>query len=86
MHEDIDSMKLQDLFSGFGTIISCKVAVSSDGESKGFGFVQFDSEQSVKSAIESLNGTIVEGKEMCASFVFCSFISCHDFASSIVTT
>lgn len=57
-------MKLRDLFSKFGNILSYKVAVSFEGKSKGFGFVQFESQAPATSAIENLNGTVVEGKKM----------------------
>lgn len=52
------------MFQKFGNILSCKVVVTEDGKSKGYGFVQFESEEYAKAAIEKLNGTIVDGKEM----------------------
>ncbi|KAI0503936.1 hypothetical protein KFK09_014882 [Dendrobium nobile] len=59
----IDSVKLKEMFLKFGTILSCKVATE-DGKSKGFGFVQFDSQDSANMAIENLNGIIVGGKQI----------------------
>ncbi|KAL3532017.1 hypothetical protein ACH5RR_005538 [Cinchona calisaya] len=62
--DSIDSAKLQETFNPFGNILSCKVAMSEDRKSKGYGFVQFESEDSANSAIEKLNGSLVEDKEI----------------------
>ncbi|KAF3441761.1 hypothetical protein FNV43_RR15676 [Rhamnella rubrinervis] len=60
----IDNMGLQDIFKKFGNILSCKVAMSEDGKSKGYGFVQFDSGESANAAIEKLNDSIIGEKQM----------------------
>ena len=52
------------MFEKFGNILSCKVVTMQDGKSKGYGFVQFDSEEREYSAIEKLNGSIIDGKKM----------------------
>lgn len=52
------------MFVDFGTILSCKVARDEAGKSKGYGFVQFDSQESANSAIEKLNNSSVDGKQM----------------------
>ncbi|XP_044482108.1 polyadenylate-binding protein 7-like [Mangifera indica] len=57
-------MKLHELFVEHGTILSCKVAVSEAGDSKGYGFVQYAEEESAKIAIEKLNGKTIEGKQL----------------------
>ncbi|PWA46557.1 polyadenylate-binding protein 7 [Artemisia annua] len=49
---DIEVGKLIAVFGVFGRIISRKIAKSDDGKSKSFGYVQFDSEESV---VEALN-------------------------------
>ncbi|KAL3327686.1 hypothetical protein AABB24_035385 [Solanum stoloniferum] len=64
LNDKIDSTKLEEIFQKFGNILSCKVAISEDGRSKGFGFVQFETEDSANTAIEELNGSAVGGKEM----------------------
>ncbi|KAI8013428.1 Polyadenylate-binding protein 7 [Camellia lanceoleosa] len=38
--------------------------MSDDGKSKGYGFVQFDSEESANTAIEKYNGFSIGGKQM----------------------
>ncbi|KAL3839731.1 hypothetical protein ACJIZ3_024322 [Penstemon smallii] len=60
----IDSLKLKEMFQNFGNILSCKVVTSDDGKSKGYGFVQFESENSAVAAMEKLNGSTVGGKQM----------------------
>ena len=60
----ITSACLDHFFSKFGTVLSCKVAEDNNGKSKGFGFVQFDDEESAMKALTSLNGTSFEGKTM----------------------
>lgn len=52
------------MFQKFGNIVSCKVVTSDDGKSKGYGFVQFESETSARAAIEKLNGSTEGGREM----------------------
>ncbi|KAL2229353.1 polyadenylate-binding protein 7 [Sesamum indicum] len=62
--DTMDSVKLQEMFQKFGNILSCKVVTSDDGKSKGYGFVQFESETSAKAAIEKLNGSTDGDKQM----------------------
>ncbi|KAI3989630.1 hypothetical protein MKX01_036239 [Papaver californicum] len=62
--DSIDNVRLQEVFSEFGNIMSCKVAMSQDGKSKGYGFVQFESEESANEALEKLNVSTVEGKQI----------------------
>lgn len=54
---------LQSIFCKFGTILSCKVA-EENGKSKGFGFVQFNSEECAMAARGALHDTVVKGKKL----------------------
>ncbi|KAK7277367.1 hypothetical protein RIF29_18518 [Crotalaria pallida] len=60
----IDNKALHDTFTSFGTILSCKVAVDSNGQSKGYGFVQFDNDESAQNAITKLNGMLMNDKKV----------------------
>ncbi|KAJ9175295.1 hypothetical protein P3X46_013864 [Hevea brasiliensis] len=60
----IDHKGLHDTFSAFGNILSCKVATDFSGQSKGYGFVQFDNEESAQKAIEKLNGMLLNDKQV----------------------
>ncbi|KAF8407124.1 hypothetical protein HHK36_006249 [Tetracentron sinense] len=62
----VDSTGLRDIFCKFGTVLSCKVA-EENGRSQGFGFVQFDSEESAMAALKALHGTMLQGKKLYVS-------------------
>merc|ERR1712217_641850 len=52
---NIDSRALYDTFNIFGNIVSCKVATDAAGMSRGYGFVQYESEDAAKQAIDRVN-------------------------------
>ena len=59
---------LRKLFEQFGAVSSAKVINDRDtGRSRGFGFVEMDSEAEAKKAIEGLNNKEVEGRAMSVS-------------------
>ncbi|KAM7250504.1 hypothetical protein ACFE04_022387 [Oxalis oulophora] len=64
LDKSIDHKALHDTFSAFGNILSCKVATDASGQSKGYGFVQFEHEESAMKAIENLNGMLLNDKQV----------------------
>ncbi|KAL5987720.1 Polyadenylate-binding protein 8 [Asimina triloba] len=60
----IDNKALYDTFSAFGNILSCKIATDPSGQSKGYGFVQFELEEAAKNAIDKLNGMLINDKKV----------------------
>ena len=56
---------LQDAFSQCGTVDSVKLITDRDtGQSKGFGFVEMSSDAEAQKAIQELNGSSLEGREI----------------------
>ncbi|EXC17307.1 Polyadenylate-binding protein 2 [Morus notabilis] len=64
LDKGIDHKALHDTFSAFGNILSCKVATDQSGQSKGYGFVQFDTEEAAQKAIKELNGMLLNDKQV----------------------
>lgn len=64
LDKSIDAKAIYQSFSAFGEILSCKIVYDQNGVSKGYGFVQYDNEESAKLAIESLNGMMVHMKKI----------------------
>ncbi|KAL2922921.1 Polyadenylate-binding protein 2 [Bienertia sinuspersici] len=67
----IDHKSLHDTFSSFGNILSCKIATDSNGQSKGFGFFQFDTKEAAQKAIKKLNGMLINDKQVYVGHFFC---------------
>ncbi|CAK8569253.1 unnamed protein product [Lathyrus sativus] len=60
-----DTDALEKAFSTFGEIVESKVILDREtGRSRGFGFVTFASEQSMKDAIEGMNGQDLDGRNI----------------------
>ncbi|XP_041112859.1 embryonic polyadenylate-binding protein A-like [Polyodon spathula] len=63
MDESIDNKALDDTFSAFGNILSCKVACDENG-SKGYGFVHFETHEGANRAIETMNGMLLNDRKV----------------------
>jgi polyadenylate-binding protein len=69
LHKDMHHKELQEAFAGFGNILSCKVAFDSEGKSKGYGYVQFETDEVAQKAIERMNGIEIGGQSIqCAIY------------------
>ena len=56
---------LQETFSQCGTVDSVNVITDRDtGQSKGFGFVEMSNDSEAQKAIQELNGTQIDGREI----------------------
>lgn len=64
LDKSIDSKTLYDTFSMFGDILSCRVAHDSNGNSLGYGFVHYETEESAKKAIEKVNNMTIADKQV----------------------
>lgn len=57
--------KLQEIFSAHGTVESARVITDRfTGRSRGFGFVEMSSEEEAQTAIDSLNGSDLDGRSL----------------------
>ncbi len=61
----VNNEALSEKFAQFGTVSSAKVIIDRDTNcSKGFGFVEMSSSAEATKAINSLNGTDFDGRQM----------------------
>lgn len=51
---DYSHQDLYNAFKDFGKILSCKVSLDKDHQSKGYGYIQFESQKSASQAIEEV--------------------------------
>ncbi|CAF0862576.1 unnamed protein product [Rotaria sordida] len=63
--KDMNETKLCHLFGTYGTITSCKIQTDNNGQSKGFGFVNFERSEMAQHAMMNLNGYVLhDGKQL----------------------
>jgi len=61
----VNDSKLIELFTDAGTVVSAAVITDKNtNRSKGFGFVEFETEEEANKAIEMFNGKEVEGRNL----------------------
>ena len=59
---------LKELFAAFGSVSSAKVITDRlSGQSRGFGFVEMDSDAEANAAIKGLDNKEIEGRSMSVS-------------------
>ena len=65
LNESIDNKQLYDTFSLFGNILSCKVVTDREtGQSKGYGYVHYETNEAARAAIDKLDGMLIDGQEV----------------------
>jgi polyadenylate-binding protein len=64
LDKNIDNKSLYDTFSAFGNILSCKIMTDENGQSKGFGFVHFETQEAADNAINKVNGMLLADKKV----------------------
>ncbi|KAH8404210.1 hypothetical protein KR215_012273 [Drosophila sulfurigaster] len=64
LDKTIDNKAIYDTFSAFGNILSCKVATDEKSNSKGYGFVHFETEEAANTSIDKVNGMLLNGKKV----------------------
>lgn len=61
----VDNSQLEEMFAPFGAISSAQVIMDRDsGRSKGFGFVEMNSDKEAEDAIAALNGKDAGGRSL----------------------
>jgi RNA recognition motif-containing protein len=63
LSKEITDAQLNDLGTPFGTLVSANVATErSSGDSKGFGFLEYQTDDAARAAITGLHGRDVNGQ------------------------
>ncbi len=63
--QNVTSERLKAMFESYGSVLDAKVITDRDtGMSKCYGFVEMATEEAAKDAIDRLNGTEMDGKEI----------------------
>lgn len=60
----IDNKALHDTFAAFGNILSCKVAQDEFANSRGYGFVHYETAEAANNAIKHVNGMLLNEKKV----------------------
>ena len=61
---DVKDIELEELFKTAGKVITAEIVRFFDKKSKGFGFVEMDTIEEAKAAMEKLNGTEFKGRKL----------------------
>ncbi|XP_065843876.1 uncharacterized protein [Oscarella lobularis] len=66
--ESLIGRDLRKAFGVYGAIFSCKVEYDDAGMSKGFAFINFETEDGAREAVERANGAFLHGKKLEVEF------------------
>ncbi len=57
--------QLRDAFAEYGEVVSATVIIDRmSGQSRGFGFVEFASQDEAQAAVDAMNGAMVDGRPL----------------------
>lgn len=76
--KSVDARTIYHAFFQFGEILSFKIVTDDFGNSKGYGFIHFSSEEEAQYVMEKVNGLSFKGKDI----VVCPFIPKKDRSES----
>jgi len=64
MSKDVNDSEFNELVTPFGATTSVEIAKNKEGESKGFGFVEYSNDDHARAAITGLDGKDVHGQAL----------------------
>ena len=64
IHQDLSEQDIRTVFEAFGRIVSCQLYYDHTGKHKGYGFIDFEMEQSVLDAVAGMNLFDLGGKHL----------------------
>eukprot|EP01117_Protostelium_nocturnum_P012744 TRINITY_DN470_c0_g1_i1.p1 TRINITY_DN470_c0_g1~~TRINITY_DN470_c0_g1_i1.p1 ORF type:complete len:630 (+),score=212.98 TRINITY_DN470_c0_g1_i1:170-1891(+) len=64
LDKTIDHKTLYDTFSQFGQILSCKIELDDKSDSKGYGYIQYATQDAAEKSIQMVNGNLLAGKKV----------------------
>ena len=62
--KDVKQKEVYDMFKKFGSITSCKLESFTDGQSRGFCYIQYSKGEEAQAAIAEMNGKEVQEKKI----------------------
>src|SRR4051812_26513504 len=64
----VTNEELSQIFSAHGNVVSARIIIDKvSGRSKGFGFVEFDTDDSASKALQAMNGSEQQGRKIVVS-------------------